>query len=49
MKKEIEVRLELSEGYEQRFTAACIEILKRRDMKKKEIANEDQREYHYSA
>ena len=36
---EIKIKIELSEGYEQRFTKACLDILKKRD-NKKEVENE---------
>lgn len=34
MKQEIKVKVEFSEGYEKRFTEACLEVLKRREAMK---------------
>lgn len=31
--KEIKVVVEFTEGYEQRFTEACLEVLKRREVR----------------
>lgn len=30
MKKEIKVKVEFSEGYERRFTEACLDVLRKR-------------------
>lgn len=34
MKQEIKVKVTFSEGYEKRFTKACLEVLKRRETMK---------------
>lgn len=36
MNKEIKVKVTLTPGYEQRFTAACLEVIKKREESKKE-------------
>lgn len=45
---DIKVKIEFTEGYEQRFTKACIDILKKRE-RREEIRNEESREAVHSA
>ncbi len=36
--KEVKVKVTLTPGYEKRFTAACLEIIKRREARGKEVS-----------
>lgn len=36
MKKEIKVKVQFTEGYKQRYTKACLEILRKREAKEKQ-------------
>ena len=38
MKKEINVKVIFTEGYEKRYTQACLEVLRKRDKKKTEAS-----------
>lgn len=40
--QEIKVRVEFTEGYERRFTKACLDILARREKEKENKRNEEE-------
>lgn len=42
MKKEIKVQLTLSEGYQERFTKACIRVAKKREEEKENRKKENE-------
>ena len=38
MKKEIKVKVTFTEGYQKRYTQACLDVLEKRETKKQEVA-----------